>query len=82
MQIFPKKEKGCDGMNFGKNIDFSASALNETRGAGCTLLCSILCENGAISLCSCKNNKAEQKGGTYYSNRNQLVAQTREPTSV
>lgn len=68
-------------MKLGKNVDFNSSASNEARGAGCTLLCSILCETGAIGLCSCTNNKYEQKGGTYYSNRNWLVAQTREPAS-
>lgn len=82
MQIFPRKGKVVDCMKFGKNVNYNSLESNDSRAAGCTLLCSILCERGSIKLCSCANNKADRKGGTYYTNRNWLIAITREPVTA
>jgi len=67
--------------NYGKRSDFLDNTI-EPQGAGCTILCSSLCKNAAISLCKCKNAKEANKGSTFYEKRNYQVAIHREPTSA
>lgn len=65
--------------NYGKRINIIGDS-GESRGAGCTILCSHLCKQAAISLCKCKNGKAANKGSAFYEKRNYQVAIHREPT--
>ncbi len=66
----------------GKKINTSNEGAIEPQGAGCTILCQHLCNVGAITLCKCKNNKAANKGSSYYKKRNYQIAIHREPTSA
>lgn len=67
---------------YGKNVNYSMSNLNQPRGGNCTLGCSMGCTASATSLCKCRNGQAENKGSSYYPELNSYIAVIREPTSA